>query len=327
MNIYRKVLKLMGTRYSDHNVKHLKSTTDEHTFNEYVFPDMKIGFEIHRMHVRSAKSTWYYPSHEHPLYEINLVTRGKQVFYIQGERYELEEGDLVLIRPGDVHSSSSLENSKEGFNYFCVHFNIDDKLLLPYFKKTKDTFYHANSMLTRSIRPLLDRLVNFSQQSKINFTDKMNLHSIMFELLAITVSCLEKDQQKLGKISEQTFKVAYQIAEEIDQLIRKPSHEDDILESVVRIEEIANHLDISVSYCNKVFNKVFDMSPRQYVTFRKLNDSKSLLVQEKYSIEQIAFMMGYHDSSHFSRQFKRWTGLSPSQYRETQHSIPEMGES
>ncbi|MGJ9383477.1 AraC family transcriptional regulator [Salipaludibacillus sp. CF4.18] len=316
----------MGIRYSDNNINRLESITDEHTFNEYVFPDMKIEFELYRMHVRSAKSTWNYPAHEHPLYEINLVTRGKQVFYIHGERYELEEGDLVLVRPGDVHSSSGLEKSEEGFNYFCVHFNIDDKLLLPYFKKTTDTFYHANSVLTRSIRPLLDRLINFSQQTKLSFADKMNLHSIMFELLAITVSCLEKDQKKHEKVSEQTFKVAYQIAQEIDQLIRKASHKEDIQESIVRIEEVANHLDISVSYCNKVFNKVFDMSPRQYVTFRKLNDSKSLLIQEKYSIEQIAFMMGYHDSSHFSRQFKRWTGLSPSQYRETQHSIPEIAE-
>ncbi|MBU9712605.1 AraC family transcriptional regulator [Evansella tamaricis] len=312
----------MEIKYPNENENDIEAVTNEYSVNEFFFPDMKIGFELYRMHLRSAKSTWEYPVHEHPLYEINLVTKGEQHFHVKGNKYVLQEGDLVLVRPGDLHSSSGAGNTEVGFTYFCVHFNVDDKLLLPYFKETTEVFYPVHSKLNRSIRPLLDRLMTFSENPTLLFKDKMNMHSIMFELLGMVVSCLEEEQDEdFEKISDRTFRVAYQIADKIDEFIRTPGkREDYVEESVVRIEEIADQLDFSVSYCNKVFKKVFKMSPRQYVTFRKLNESKSLLIQDKYSVEQIAFMMGYHDASHFSRQFKRWTGISPSQYRQKQRT-------
>ncbi|MDQ0253174.1 AraC-like DNA-binding protein [Evansella vedderi] len=300
--------------------------TIKNSFNEYIFPDMELEFELRSMHLRSVKRSWHYPAHEHPLYEINLVTSGQQVFIVKGEEYVLSEGDMVLIRPGDLHSSSSNGKGNDGFSYFCIHFNIDDKLILPYFKDTTEVYYDANSMLTRSIRPLLDRLINFSKIPKVGFKEKMIIHSVMFELLGMLVSCLEEKDNNLENISDRTIRIAYKIAQKIDVLIRQPGNMDSSPESNIRVEDIADQLDFSVSYCNKVFKKVFNMSPRQYVTFRKLNESKSLLTEDKYSIEQIAFMMGYHDSSHFSRQFKRWTGISPGQYRQNQTNILEKNE-
>ena len=44
--------------------------------------------------------------------------------------------------------------------------------------------------------------------------------------------------------------------------------------------------------------------------------ASDLLLQEKYSITEIASSLGYSDAAHFSRAFKRWTGLSPQAWRE-----------
>ncbi|MCD8508926.1 MAG: AraC family transcriptional regulator [Bacillus sp. (in: Bacteria)] len=284
----------MEIKYSDKNIGNIKELTSKNSLDEYFFPDMELEFELKSMHVRKAKSSWHYPTHEHPLYEINLVTSGQQIFTIQGKQYLVNEGDLVLIRPGVLHSSAgNKESSEEEFSYLCIHFYIDDKLFLPYFKETTDSYYDVNSKLNRSIRPLLDRLMNFSKTSKLGFKEKMNIHSIMFELLGLIVSSLEEKDNNLENVSERTIGIAYKIARKIDLLIRKPTEMGNGEDTNSRIEDIAEELDYSVSYCNKVFKKVFNMSPRQYVSFRKLNESKSLLMEEKYSIEQIAFMMGY----------------------------------
>ncbi|WP_420795073.1 helix-turn-helix domain-containing protein [Paenibacillus terrae] len=57
------------------------------------------------------------------------------------------------------------------------------------------------------------------------------------------------------------------------------------------------------------------MSPRTYLSGLKLQEAKILLQQPKTSLNEIANQLGYKNLSHFSRQFKRWTGLSPTEFR------------
>jgi len=93
----------------------------------------------------------------------------------------------------------------------------------------------------------------------------------------------------------------------------------------IKIEEIANHLNLSRSQCYKVFTKVYGMSPRQYLTQLTLNQAKRHLLDNELTIEEIAEKLGFSSISHFSRQFKRWTGVSPSQYRPRIHLNPTNG--
>jgi len=57
------------------------------------------------------------------------------------------------------------------------------------------------------------------------------------------------------------------------------------------------------------------------LTFRRLLDTarrhaaQRLLPDRSVSIGEIAQQLGYRDQAHFSRAFRRWTGKSPSQYR------------
>ncbi|WP_143875836.1 helix-turn-helix domain-containing protein, partial [Oenococcus oeni] len=52
-----------------------------------------------------------------------------------------------------------------------------------------------------------------------------------------------------------------------------------------------------------------------YLSKLKLKWAQQMLAKPQYNIDEIALVLGYSDSTHFSRQFKRWTGLSPKKYR------------
>ncbi|MNJ73716.1 Melibiose operon regulatory protein [compost metagenome] len=84
----------------------------------------------------------------------------------------------------------------------------------------------------------------------------------------------------------------------------------------VKIEDIAASLGITPGYCLEVFRKVYGTSPRQYLSNLMLNEAKILIQQPELSLQEIAGRLGYSQVSHFSRQFKRWTGMSPLQYRQ-----------
>ncbi|MCF2940006.1 helix-turn-helix domain-containing protein [Paenibacillus alkaliterrae] len=57
------------------------------------------------------------------------------------------------------------------------------------------------------------------------------------------------------------------------------------------------------------------MSPRRYLSELKLHEAKELIQQPGLSLKEIASQLGYEELSNFSRQFKRWTNMSPLQYR------------
>jgi AraC-like DNA-binding protein len=88
----------------------------------------------------------------------------------------------------------------------------------------------------------------------------------------------------------------------------------------IHIQPIIASLGISPNYGLEVFQKIYHMSPRKYLSGLKLQEAKILLQQPEISLNEIANRLGYKNLSHFSRQFKRWTGLNPTEFRKKTNS-------
>jgi AraC-like DNA-binding protein/uncharacterized cupin superfamily protein len=87
------------------------------------------------------------------------------------------------------------------------------------------------------------------------------------------------------------------------------------LSAIPSITALAARLNISRSQCSRIFTKVYGISPYQYVMERKRTKAKELLATSNLTIYAIAERLGFGSVNHFSRQFRRWTGMSPSEYR------------
>ena len=78
---------------------------------------------------------------------------------------------------------------------------------------------------------------------------------------------------------------------------------------------------LKYSYFFRLFVKRFGISPSQYVKKMKIEKACQLLWINKFSVTQIAEMLGYSDVYYFSRQFKDQMGVAPSHYVS---SIPQL---
>lgn len=89
------------------------------------------------------------------------------------------------------------------------------------------------------------------------------------------------------------------------------------MDNTISIQQIIASLGISPNYGLEVFQKIYRMSPRKYLSDLKLQEAKVLLQQPEISLNEISNRLGYKNLSHFSRQFKRWTGLNPTEFRKS----------
>ena len=83
----------------------------------------------------------------------------------------------------------------------------------------------------------------------------------------------------------------------------------------IKIEDLADELSISRGYLRNIFVKSRSCSPQEYLMKRRIEKAKELLLKTELSVTLIASEVGYSDVLGFSRMFKRYCGVSPSEYR------------
>lgn len=81
------------------------------------------------------------------------------------------------------------------------------------------------------------------------------------------------------------------------------------------LKAIAEALNKSPYYIQRCFKEINGITPLKYLHELRVNEAKVLLRQENLTITDIAFDIGYSDSTQFSVRFKEHTGLTPTMYR------------
>ncbi|MDR1531981.1 MAG: AraC family transcriptional regulator [Clostridiales bacterium] len=87
---------------------------------------------------------------------------------------------------------------------------------------------------------------------------------------------------------------------------------------VIRIKDIADEIGIHPNYLSTLFKAELGMPLTQYIRTAKLKETKELLLFSKYSVGEISEMLGYSNSSHFAREFKKEYGCAPSEFAAAQ---------
>lgn len=91
----------------------------------------------------------------------------------------------------------------------------------------------------------------------------------------------------------------------------------DNFQNRISLEELASVACMSVSQFERKFRQICHISPVKYLAKIRVDSACRALRRSVASLADIALGSGFYDQSHFCRQFKKHTGLTPRQYRET----------
>ncbi len=126
---------------------------------------------------------------------------------------------------------------------------------------------------------------------------------------ALTVHLLEHYSARKPKIKEYTNGLSKRQLTQIIEYIRNNLDKD------LGLNELASLLQMSPHYFCHLFKQSMGMTPHQYVIQTRVNRAKELLLMGKYSIAQIAFIVGFANQSHLNRHFKKLFGVTPGKVR------------
>ena len=125
-----------------------------------------------------------------------------------------------------------------------------------------------------------------------------------FECIALLYRIFAELQKQNYIPSEHTEKIAPAVA-----LIQERFLTED-----TRISKLCEACGISESYLKRLFREKYGVSPKQYLIRLKINHACELLRLGRYTVTQVAEQCGFSDVYFFSRQFKEYMGITPTQF-------------
>lgn len=267
-------------------------------------------FSAHKQYV---SCNWKgYPS-SHTAFEILLILSGEQESIIDQHVYILKENDILLVPPGILHENRCFSN--QGMTYFVAHFDIDDPALRYSMIKNGRLIYPHNTSENSSLRLILNEWIFlYDKKNTYSLSDRFLSLEILSRLMTTLAKISEENKENKG--SMQALSIARSIAETIQHNFNSFFLNENRDKNLLLMKNIYREINISMSYGLEVFKEIYGISPKEYLDRLKFKEAKRLIRNPNISIEFISEQVGYSNVSHFSRQFKKWAGVSPKIYRQ-----------
>jgi len=109
------------------------------------------------------------------------------------------------------------------------------------------------------------------------------------------------------------------LIEKIKTAIVELVHYSDEQLKIILSDYLSEKLNYNYTYLAKIFSEVQGTSIEKFFITQKIERVKELLVYNELNLKEISFITRYSSVAHLSNQFKKTTGLAPSQFRHLQH--------
>ena len=265
--------------------------------------DLETGcasMEIVKVVFRRCSPEWYMPVHRIEHANLTFVVAGEANYQLGGEWWHVGAGDLLCVPHGDLRQASLvLENP---MRCYSIDFDIRDAagvpidLPLPYVSHLPDGSV---------VNDLCGRL-SVSWLRNAAYT-QLYTRALLQQLVYHVLTELLQPDQPAPFTDDRILSMTTYIARH---------YADDL-----RLEAFADQLNLNKVYLGALFKRHTGQSFHQYLTKARLNAAEDLLCTGRYTINEVAELTGFQDSSYFSRVFYRVYGVRPGQYKRIEKPV------
>ena len=266
----------------------------------------------------TADSKWKHMERIIDNYEIIIMNKGTMYIQQDEEKYELKEGDILLLEPGLNHKGYDFSN--KGTSFYWVHFYCNEACLIssidaaseiliaqnnPYFNGLNSSILLpslARNLNMDRIKVLFRQLLHLSQS---NYYTNLSVNYILTSLLVEITEQVILDFKTSIKRNIPEVDVLPQILQWIKIHLTKN----------ISLKDVAYEFNFSKEYLARYFKKRMGMSMQEYINYLRISDAKQLLCNSNLNIKEIAYELGFIDEKYFLKLFKKYENLTPKKFR------------
>lgn len=252
----------------------------------------------------------------HDFWEMVYVDSGEVGIIADDKQYTLRQGEAFFHRPNEVHTiytDDSFGNSAI-ISFECkgkaMNRLTDTILTFGDFEKNLLSKIIAETPKCFSDKLNEIYLTHMTRRPDSSAVSEQFIKNCVELLIISLIKQTEKKAEANKKLPEETISNAHmdKIVSDIIQLL------SDHVYSTIDLNTIAKQLFFSKTYIKTIFKKNMGISIIQYYIGLKIEESKKLISQNKYSYTEIAEMLNINSVHYFSRLFKAHTQMTPSEY-------------
>jgi AraC-like DNA-binding protein len=263
--------------------------------------------------VGHERVAWHGRYHAHTCneYEIHFFVDGDGTFLCGKSCSSISSGRILTALPLEFHSIIP-DIKKHPISYYAMLFHLDenenetDRLIISILSENHEII-NINNHLLRIQCEEISEMFN-SGEPNLKIAAEHLLISVMFKFFPMkaTSPLFNKTKNSVNGKPRRTNHVQVTKALAIMQI--------NVCEAL-GIDEVSRIVGVSMEHFIRIFRREVKMSPHQYIMRLKIEGATGFLISTPKTIEEISEWFGFKNQFHFSRVFKKCTGLSPSQYR------------
>lgn len=226
-------------------------------------------------------------------------------YFINHNSYVIRGGENVIhtVSEGDVFEWKNIYERNIGLIIYIPSAYLEEFNL----KFHQNSSRFKDGLLTSSdnrMQLLQTQLLELYQQPSL--LNQLKIQSNLIEIIAHQIDGLmvENDKQQVIVIKNHYDKIMY----------AKKLIDNDVSKNFT-IPELAKEVGTNEQYLKKYFKEYFGKTVSNYITERKMNYAKELIVSGDYRVADVARMTGYKHSTHFTTAFKKYFGFIPNSLR------------
>lgn len=251
--------------------------------------EIKYIFQAADNHIFTSKL------HSHTFYEFIYILKGVCTHFCDGNTYEMQSGDFILLSPGNQHCFLSQSKS---ISLLCISIAKDE------FQKYK--LLYGDSLTTGNTKPMKLK----TPVAKILIELVSDIHNPTQNEIRAVCSCLFANY---CDVIGENGAICPRLTFMTEELLKSTDNLQSGIKAMTRLSSY------SEAQLGRLTKKYYNTSPHEYLKHLRLQKAWQYILQTDLSLEEISFLCGYNCYGYFTNIFKDKYGLSPAMLRKTKH--------
>jgi len=229
-------------------------------------------------------------------YVLHILEGGSLTFQNEEDRFTVKEGDIIFIRPNTLHAIMDDKETMMTVIHFLEHSHrLEGMDIPPTLTMPQEDFKHILYLveLLKSNWPAFDHgqsaICNGLTESIVGFYLRTSMQ-------------VRPPRPRYQFKNWESVKLAV-------QYIQLNAHDPEL-----SVETVSAHVQLSYNYFSSLFKKYTNDNPLNFITRVRLERAKNMLFNHQKNISETAVSCGFHSVQNFSKTFRKYEGMSPSEW-------------